>query len=213
MTQNVQPDKPVEDAPSPQPEPCAQVEAQRQQGQATGVIALVHTFIFGFVFSPLLDQNVSTPTLVLLALSACCSVWAITFSVLEMYYTAMVGVSELKMIGRASRVWSAGEQNNIGHRLRGLEVQLDAANTTPQFNLMRKASQNSVWVSLTTLMVSIVVETATQNGQTWTSFLIGTLFVLALISVPITILAFRNAYWPIMEAYDELVPKERSKLL
>ena len=65
---------------------------------ATGILPVVSTLTFGFAATTLLEQKVTlaASTLILVSLSAVCSLYTTTYSVLEFYYVAMMTAGDTK---------------------------------------------------------------------------------------------------------------------
>jgi hypothetical protein len=65
---------------------------------ATGILPVVSTLTFGFAATTLLEQkaDLAESTLILVSLSAVCSLYTTTYSVLEVYYVAMMTAGDTK---------------------------------------------------------------------------------------------------------------------
>ena len=65
---------------------------------ATGILPVVSTLTFGFAATTLLEQkaDLAESTLILVSLSAVCSLYTTTYSVLEFYYVAMMTAGDTK---------------------------------------------------------------------------------------------------------------------
>ena len=76
----------------------ALISTSKEIGVATGILPVVSTLTFGFAATTLLEQkaDLAESTLILVSLSAVCSLYTTTYSVLEVYYVAMMTAGDTK---------------------------------------------------------------------------------------------------------------------
>ena len=172
----------------------ALVQNQSELGAATAVLPLVSTLVFGFAVSALLGDNSLHPSVVvLLAISASTSLWVVTFSVLESYYTKMASYAEEKAFERLQADGAKVSEEGM----RSYAARLEAA--THRFDMMRSLARQFVWLSLILIMTAIAVDTFVRNGAgSWLSFAMLAIIVLATLSVPLTVVIFRVTYRPLL---------------
>ena len=75
----------------------ALISTSMEIGVATGVLPVVSTLTFGFAVTTLIQYSfLAESTLILVSLSAVCSLYTTTYSVLEVYYVAMMTAGDTK---------------------------------------------------------------------------------------------------------------------
>ena len=182
----------------------ASIQNQDDLGAATAILPLVSTLAFGFAVSELLGNSRLHPSVVvLLTVSASTSLWVVTFSVLESYYTKMASYAE----ERAFITLQADGEKLSEQGMRSYAERFDAI--THRFDAMRRLARQLVWLSLILIMTAVAVDTFVRNGAgSWLSFAVLTIIVLATLSVPLTVVAFRVTYHPLLTHVSDALSKD-----
>merc|ERR1711924_243796 len=134
--------------------------------------------------------------MILLMLSAGCSLWTTAFSVLEFYYVALLSYADSKSsYGNAMNALDGvtTSRESLARRVDTLLV---------RFQSLRRLARNLLWASIGFLMIAIGTKTALTHGSssvvTWLGVAICATSVVGMI---VTIHVFRSAYRPIVYDY------------
>jgi hypothetical protein len=166
-------------------------------GEATAVLPVVSTLVFGFAITELLDaeaQAAAHPVvLLLLTLSACFSLYTTTFSILEFYYVTMIHAFDSKAAhGNRAYQMKTDREN--------LSFQVDAA-IHVHTRRMRKHARDCLWYSVTCLVAATGVQTVAVHGWTWYSIPVVVIGVAGVLVVPWMVFTFRGLYLPLVAEY------------
>ena len=187
------------------------ISSAKALGEATAILPVVTTLSFGFAAAELLSQDESThpAIMILLMISAGCSLWATAFSVLEYYYVALLSYADTK----STYGKMVNELDGVTISREGLARRVDTQ--LVRFQSMRRLARNLLWASISFIMIAIGTKTALIHGTsavvTWVAIVICATSVVGMI---VTVHIFRSAYRPIVYAYRchvRLVPKTVTK--
>ena len=196
----------------------ALVTSAKELGEATASLPVVSTLSFGFAIAELLAQNgpshpisaAHPSVLLLLALSASCSLYTTTFSLLEFYYLTMLSASDTR-----SR-WLLSDRAHAQTSDRRSPAPLTRSKTSFErgalaqridremlrFSPWRKMARNLLWVSVMLIIAAAATQTALEQGvESWTTVAILVVLGGGALLVPVTVMAVRLRFQPLLEAY------------
>lgn len=186
----------------------ALVASARALGSATSILPVVSTLSFGFAAGKLLEPAVltgdeTTPVLILLALSACFSLYTTTYSVLEFFYISMLTASDAKSNYNCNYLVASKEQDptsrEASQKRDDMARQVNAI--VLAFEPWRWQARNSMWLSLMLILAAAGTQTALHASDP-----VGVIAVVSILSVgalivPLTVLRFRRSFAPLLENY------------
>lgn len=177
-------------------------------GAATAVLPVVSTLVFVFALTSLVSRvdhydakktSVSEGVIMFLdAMSASMSLFTTTYSVLEFYYIKMITASDVFKEYSKDHI-------EIGDEMPVLAVQRDdlarlVDSMVMSFEPMRKQARNSLWSSVMVLLLSSVVQILS-TIRMWLAVILSLTLIAGAVAVPVTVLAFRRNYRPILAEY------------
>lgn len=172
----------------------ALIRAGESLGDASATLPVVSTLTFGFAVGTLLGHkpgDTHEAVLLLLAASACFSLWTTSFAVLEKYYLTMLEHADVRAAHNAT------QQPSVNRSDLAVRVDQEIAG----FGRWRALARNCLWISVVLILAAIVVDFAHKHGTTSWWWAIAALVTLASASLPATVWVFRQTYIPLLEDY------------
>ena len=181
--------------------PHALISTSKEIGTATGILPVVSTLTFGFAAEFLLGQekdNDSTATIILMSLSACCSLYTTTYSVLEFYYVAMLTAGDTKS-AYMDIEGDTGQYRGL-EQLDDLARQVDAM--TMAFEPWRALARDCLWYSVVLIMAASFSKTIEKRNILRADTLVILLILVAgMVIVPVTVYKFRSNFRELLGSY------------
>jgi len=173
------------------------MEATAELGQATSILPVISTLTFGFAIAAVLAHDPHTThdlVIVLLTISAGCSLWTTAYSVLEQYYFTMISQADHK-----AEYMSAEHLKHSSCDRGKLARAADRASL--RFRPLRHVARNALWLSVLLILVAIAVDAAAKHGYHWVSFVVGGVVIASAASLLAIVAAFRSVYLPLIAGY------------
>jgi len=176
------------------------VSSARAVGEATAVLPVVSTLSFGFAVSQLLIAESMPPAVrILLSVSAACSTYTTTFSVLEFYYVNMLTASDQK----SHYYTQITEDDSLDAEFRDTLAQ-EVDEVVTQFEPWRKLARTTLWLSVVFILAAAATKTGLQTTLgDWKMMLSVVVLALGIMVVPTTVYFFRKRFTPLIQRYPK----------
>ena len=171
-------------------------------GDATAILPVVSTLVFGFAFENLLvgAGRFHRVSEIFLGLSASLSLYTTAFSVLEFYYVKMLTSAD---IYRQFMDKCQGSDPEVGVKPDGETLAQHTDDLILRFSRMRLLARNALWSSIVFLLCASCSEILTKSDVGVWAFILCCILLAGVVAVPFTVAEFRGAYRPVLAAYRE----------
>ena len=169
-------------------------------GDATAILPVVSTLVFGFAFENLLINagRFHRASEIFLGLSVSLSLYTTAYSVLEFYYVKMLTSADIYR--QFANQCQASDIEAEG-RVEGDTLAQRTDDLILRFSRMRLLARNALWSSILFLLCACCSEIFAKANVGVFAFILFGILLTGAVAVPFTVVEFRSAYRPLLAAY------------